>query len=93
AVQGPVVIFAYSRIRANPQVCSVWWAIGRGFVSIPVGALVNAFGAIVFGAPLGLKYAAGTLHWSLLMSSLTVVPAATVFGISWPDLQRIFAHF
>ncbi|GLJ06872.1 hypothetical protein SUGI_0050930 [Cryptomeria japonica] len=92
AVEGPVVIFAYSRIRANPQVCSVWWAIGRGLVSIPAGALVNAFGAIVFGAPLGLAYAARTLHWSLLMSLFTVGPTATVFGISWPDWQRIFSH-
>ncbi|GLJ22812.1 hypothetical protein SUGI_0429970 [Cryptomeria japonica] len=35
AVEGPPLILAYSRIRANPQVCSVWWANGRGLVSIP----------------------------------------------------------
>lgn len=91
-VEGPVVVLAYSQIRLNPQTCSKMWAIGRGLLSFPIGALVNAFGAIVFGAPLGLEYAARALHWSLLMSSLTVVPAATVFGASWQDWQRVFAH-
>lgn len=91
-VEGPVVVLAYSQIRLNPQTCSKMWAIGRGLLSFPIGALVNAFGAIVFGAPLGLEYAARTLHWSLLISSLTVVPAATVFGASWQDWQRVFAH-
>uniref|UniRef100_A0A0D6R5Q8 GPI biosynthesis protein Pig-F n=1 Tax=Araucaria cunninghamii TaxID=56994 RepID=A0A0D6R5Q8_ARACU len=93
AVQGPVVSVAYSLIRASPQVCSAWRSMGRGLLSIPAGALVNAFGAIVFGAPLGLQAAARTLHWSLLMSSFTVVPVSTVFGMSWPDWQRVFAHF
>eukprot|EP00253_Pinus_taeda_P027622 PITA_27622 len=78
-VEGPVVVLAYSQIRLNPQTCSKMWAIGRGLLSFPIGALVNAFGAIVFGAPLGLEYAARTLHWSLLMSSLTFRPVQDWF--------------
>ncbi|BAF26215.2 Os10g0200800 [Oryza sativa Japonica Group] len=37
------------------------------------GAFLNAFGAIVLGAPIGIKYWAATTYWSLLMSLFTVV--------------------
>ncbi|KAH7547536.1 hypothetical protein FEM48_Zijuj01G0320200 [Ziziphus jujuba var. spinosa] len=55
-------------------------------------ALVNAFGAIALGAPVGIKYLPKTINWSLMMSLFTVVPATSVFGSSWADWQRIFAH-
>ncbi|KAK2976591.1 hypothetical protein RJ640_021393 [Escallonia rubra] len=57
-----------------------------------VGAIANALGAIVLGAPVGIKYFPGTLNWSLLMSALTFVPAASVFGSSWTEWHRIFAQ-
>ncbi|XAR50448.1 hypothetical protein NMG60_11004781 [Bertholletia excelsa] len=38
------------------------------------------------------RYFLKTLNWSILMSVFTVVPAASVFGSSWTDWQRIFAH-
>ncbi|KAF2301542.1 hypothetical protein GH714_025673 [Hevea brasiliensis] len=67
-------------------------AVGRGILALPVGALVNALGAIVLGAPVGIEYLPKTINWSLLMSSFMFVPAASVFGSSSPHWQRIFAH-
>ncbi|KAF2301551.1 hypothetical protein GH714_025751 [Hevea brasiliensis] len=65
---------------------------GRGILALPVGALVNALGAIVLGAPVGIEYLPKTINWSLLMSSFMFVPAASVFGSSSSHWQRIFAH-
>lgn len=90
-LQCPVVIFSCSLLRRNPQHCSFLKAIGRGVVGLPAGALLNAFGAIVLGAPVRIEYLAKTIHWSLLMSLFTFVPAASVFGASWKDWQRLFA--
>nr|XP_018680221.1 PREDICTED: phosphatidylinositol-glycan biosynthesis class F protein isoform X2 [Musa acuminata subsp. malaccensis] len=56
------------------------------------GALLNAFGAIVLGAPVGLKYWLSTIYWSSLMSLFTFVPAVCVFGTSRTDWQRILAY-
>ncbi|KAK2651762.1 hypothetical protein Ddye_011618 [Dipteronia dyeriana] len=39
-----------------------------------------------------VRYLPKTINWSLLMSLFTFVPAASVFGSSWADWQRIFAH-
>ncbi|KAF3450997.1 hypothetical protein FNV43_RR07086 [Rhamnella rubrinervis] len=91
-VQCPIVILLYSRYRQNRQHCSYWKAVGRGMLGLPVGALVIAFGAIAFGAPIGIKYLPRTINWSLMMSLFTVVPTAAVFGSSWTDWQRIFAY-
>ncbi|KAJ9693458.1 hypothetical protein PVL29_012294 [Vitis rotundifolia] len=38
------------------------------------------------------RYLPRTINWSVLMSLLTFVPAACVFGSSWTDWQRVFAH-
>ncbi|CAN1844844.1 Phosphatidylinositol-glycan biosynthesis class F protein [Linum perenne] len=39
----------------------------------------------------GYRYLLKTINWSLLMSSLTVVPVASVYGSSWADWQRLLA--
>ncbi|KAL8456943.1 hypothetical protein ACS0TY_034971 [Phlomoides rotata] len=92
AVEASVVIPIYSLFRCNPDKCSYVKAIARGLLGLPAGAVVNAFGAIVLGAPVGIQHFKKTIHWSLLMSVFTFVPAASVFGSSWTDWLRIFAH-
>ncbi|KAG8379651.1 hypothetical protein BUALT_Bualt07G0111200 [Buddleja alternifolia] len=92
ALEAAVVILVYSLFRHNPDQCSYVKAIARGLLGLPVGAVVNALGAIVLGAPLGIQHFKKTVHWSLLMSVFTFVPAASVFGSSWTDWHRIFAH-
>ncbi|KAM7256726.1 hypothetical protein ACFE04_012467 [Oxalis oulophora] len=91
-IQCPIVILVYSVFRSNPEKCSYFKAVGRGILGIPIGALVHALGAIVLGAPVGIQYLSKTMHWSLLMSSLTFLPVACVYGASWIDWQRLFAH-
>ncbi|XP_068638238.1 uncharacterized protein [Aristolochia californica] len=88
----PIVLLAYSFFRQDPESCSYWKAVGRGIIGIPAGALLNASGAIILGAPVGLEYLTKTINWSFLMSLFTVVPSATVFGSSWTDWQRLFAN-
>ncbi|XP_021735360.1 phosphatidylinositol-glycan biosynthesis class F protein-like [Chenopodium quinoa] len=70
--------------------CQFSKAVGRGLLGLLAGALVFALGAISLGAPVGSKYTLSTIKWSLLMSSLTFLPAAAIFGASWVDWQRIF---
>ncbi|XP_058226603.1 PIGF/3-ketodihydrosphingosine reductase fusion protein [Rhododendron vialii] len=91
-IEAPIVILIYSMFRSNPKQCSYWKAVGRGILGLPVGAVVNALGAIALGAPVGPKYFLKTVNWSLLMSLFTVVPAASVFGSSWTDWIRLFGH-
>ncbi|KAL0354904.1 UNVERIFIED_CONTAM: Phosphatidylinositol-glycan biosynthesis class F protein, partial [Sesamum radiatum] len=67
-------------------------AIVRGLLGLLAGALVNGLGAIVLGAPVGIQHFTKTVHWSLLMSVFTFVPAASVFGSSCSDWHRIFAQ-
>ncbi|KAK6154014.1 hypothetical protein DH2020_013653 [Rehmannia glutinosa] len=92
AVEASIVIPLYSLFRRNPDQCSYVKAIVRGLLGLPAGALVNAPGAIVLGAPVGIQHFPKTVHWSLLMSVFTFVPAASVYGSSWADWHRIFAH-
>ncbi|CAK9186846.1 unnamed protein product [Ilex paraguariensis] len=91
-VEALIVILFYSLFRQNPNECSYLKAVGRGLLGLPAGAVMNAFGAIVLGAPVHIHYFRKTLDWSLLMSVFTFVPAASIFGSSWIDWQRIFAH-
>ncbi|KAA8542010.1 hypothetical protein F0562_023162 [Nyssa sinensis] len=91
-IEAPIVILLYSLFRKNPDQCSYLKAVGRSMLVLPAGAVVNALGAIALGAPVGIQYFLRTLNWSLLMSLLTFVPAATVFGSSWTDWRRLFAH-
>ncbi|GMQ09340.1 hypothetical protein CsSME_00052755 [Camellia sinensis var. sinensis] len=73
-------------IKGNDTVASAsawkaflyWKAVGRGILGLPAGAVVNALAAIALGAPVGIK--------------CEVVPAVSVFGLSWTNWQRIFAH-
>lgn len=90
-IECPIVILIFSIIRKNPEKCSYLKAVGRGLLGLPIGALVMAFGAITLGAPVYTKYLLATTHWSLLMSLLTITPAACVLGSSWVDWQGIFA--
>ncbi|KAJ7566660.1 hypothetical protein O6H91_02G113400 [Diphasiastrum complanatum] len=87
----PVVLLAYSPLQLRKRTCSVWWVIGHAFLSVPIGAMAVAFLAIACGAPIAVEYASRTLHWSIFMSILLVLPAAMVLGTSWPDWHRIFA--
>ncbi|XP_009783858.1 glycosylphosphatidylinositol anchor biosynthesis protein 11 isoform X2 [Nicotiana sylvestris] len=87
----PIVILLYSHLRHDRSQCSYVKAIGRGLLALPAGAVVNAAGATILGAPVGFEYFPKTLNWSLLMSLLTFVPAACVFGSSWTDWHRVFA--
>ncbi|OAY37026.1 uncharacterized protein C1450.15 [Manihot esculenta] len=91
-VQSPIVTLLYSWFRLDPERCSYLKAVGRGMLALPAGALVNALGAIVLGAPVGIEYLPKTINWSVLMSLCTFVPAASVFGSSWSHWQRMFAH-
>ncbi|GER45890.1 glycosylphosphatidylinositol anchor biosynthesis protein 11 [Striga asiatica] len=91
-VEALVVIPLYSLFRHDTDLCSFLKAIVRGLLGLPAGALVNALGAIVLGAPVGIQHLKKTVHWSLLMSLFTFVPAAAVYGSSWTDWHRIFAH-
>ncbi|KAK8641704.1 hypothetical protein V6N13_011082 [Hibiscus sabdariffa] len=91
AIEFPVVILLFSCFRQKPEKCSYLKAIARGLLGLPVGALINALGALALGAPAGLQYFERTVSWSLLMSSLTFVPTACVYGSCWTDWHRIFA--
>ncbi|KAL3528996.1 hypothetical protein ACH5RR_008318 [Cinchona calisaya] len=90
-IEAPAVILVYSLFRHRPNQCSYLKAAVRGLFALPAGAVVNALGAIALGAPM-IQDFRRTLHWSLLMSVLTCVPAGSVFGSSWADWHRIFAH-
>ncbi|KAK1256564.1 hypothetical protein QJS04_geneDACA019606 [Acorus gramineus] len=68
-VEAPLIIGIYGFFRRDPQHCSWMNCMGFG-VS---GALVNAFGAVVLGAPIRIQYLTRTLYWSLLMSLFTIL--------------------
>ncbi|XP_010278188.1 PREDICTED: uncharacterized protein C1450.15-like isoform X1 [Nelumbo nucifera] len=91
-IETPIVIGVYSMSRWDPEQCSFLKAVGHGLLGIPAGAFLNAFGAIVLGAPIGILYIKRTVNWSLLMSLFTFAPAASVFGSSWNNWQRLFAY-
>ncbi|XP_061375801.1 PIGF/3-ketodihydrosphingosine reductase fusion protein [Gastrolobium bilobum] len=91
-IELPVVILIYSRYRQNRQRCSYLRAVGRGLLGVPVGALINSLGAIALGAPVTIQYLPKTVHWSLMMSLFTTIPASCVLGSSWADWRRIFAQ-
>ncbi|CAH9087531.1 unnamed protein product [Cuscuta epithymum] len=90
--ESPVVLMLYSLFRHDPDQCSYFKALGRGLLGLPTGAVLIGAGAIILGAPVGFQYFSVTLYWSLLMSVLTFVPAASVFGLSLSDWHRIFAQ-
>lgn len=88
----PIVLLTYTFVSMNQGTClSVWKAARRGLLSIPIGAFIAAFGAIIFGAPLSLEHGWRTFYWAQLLSVLTVLPAAIILGGSWSDWQRLFA--
>lgn len=85
-----IVLLTYTFISGKHGI-SVWQAVGRGLLSLPIGAFIAAFGAIIFGAPLALEYSSKTLYWAQLLSVLSVLPTAIILGGSWSDWQRLFA--
>lgn len=91
-MQCTTVILISSFFRKYPVNCSYLKAVGRGLLALLPGMLVFALGAISLGAPVGSKYTLATVHWSLLMSSLTISPVAAIFGASWVDWKRIFVE-
>ncbi|KAM3316125.1 hypothetical protein ACQJBY_034319 [Aegilops geniculata] len=90
--EAPLVIVVFSLLRRDPKRCSFLKAAARGLLGLPIGAFLNAFGAIVLGAPVGIKYWIATIYWSSLMSLFTFVPAACVFGASKVDWQNALSH-
>jgi phosphatidylinositol glycan class F len=99
--EAPIVIVLFSWLRRDHDRCTFIKSVGRGLIGLPIGndissilqgALFNAFGAIVLGAPVGLKYWPATIYWSMLMSLFTFVPAACVFGASKLDWQHILFY-
>lgn len=90
--EAPLVIVVFSLLRRDPKRCSFLKAAARGLLGLPIGAFLNAFGAIVLGAPVGIKYWIATIYWSSLMSLFTFVPAACVFGASKVDWQNVLSH-
>ncbi|XP_020198002.1 uncharacterized protein [Aegilops tauschii subsp. strangulata] len=90
--EAPLVIVVFSLLRRDPKRCSFLKAAARGLLGLPIGAFLNAFGAIVLGAPVGIKYWIATTYWSCLMSLFTFVPAACVFGASKVDWQNVLSH-
>ncbi|KAM0900428.1 hypothetical protein ACQ4PT_020643 [Festuca glaucescens] len=52
-------------------------AAARGLLGLPIGAFLNAFGAVALGAPVGIKFWTATIYWSLLMSLFTENSALT----------------
>ncbi|XP_063937863.1 uncharacterized protein LOC108193529 isoform X2 [Daucus carota subsp. sativus] len=91
-IEAPIVILLFSGFRQHPNQCSYIKAVGRGLLGLPAGAIVNALGAIALGAPVGIQHFSKTANWSILMSVFTIVPTASVFGSSWIEWRRIFAH-
>ncbi|KAG6507949.1 phosphatidylinositol-glycan biosynthesis class F protein-like [Zingiber officinale] len=87
----PIVVASYSFVRRDHD-RPYWEAVSMALFGLPVGALLNALGAIVLGAPVGPKYWISTIYWSCLMSLFTFVPAVCVFGWSRMDWQRIIAN-
>ncbi|KAI4995344.1 hypothetical protein ZWY2020_035247 [Hordeum vulgare] len=90
--EAPLVIVVFSLLRRDHKRCSFLKAAARGLLGLPIGAFLNAFGAIVLGAPVGTKYWMATTYWSSLMSLFTFVPAACVFGASKVDWQNVLSH-
>ncbi|CAM0870169.1 unnamed protein product [Alopecurus aequalis] len=90
--EAPLVIVVFSFLRRDTQRCSFLKAAARGLLGLPIGALLNAFGAVVLGAPVGIKYWTATAYWSLLMSLFTFVPAACVFGASKVGWQNALSY-
>lgn len=90
--EAPLVIVVFSLLRRDPKRCSFLKAAARGLLGLPIGALLNAFGAVVLGAPVGIKYWTATAYWSLLMSLFTFVPAACVFGASKVGWQNALSY-
>uniref|UniRef100_A0A0D3FDC1 Uncharacterized protein n=1 Tax=Oryza barthii TaxID=65489 RepID=A0A0D3FDC1_9ORYZ len=58
--EAPLVIAVFSLLRRNPKRCSFLKAAARGLLGLPIGAFLNAFGAIVLGAPIGINYCGST---------------------------------
>ncbi|KAF3321094.1 phosphatidylinositol-glycan biosynthesis class F protein [Carex littledalei] len=90
--EAPIVIVLFSWLRRDHDRCTFIKSVGRGLMGLPIGALFSAFGAIVLGAPVGLKYWPATIYWSMLMSLFTFVPAACVFGASKLGWQHILSY-
>nr|GFA40599.1 phosphatidylinositol-glycan biosynthesis class F protein-like [Tanacetum cinerariifolium] len=54
-IEIPVVILIYGFFRKDMKQSSYSKAVARGLLALPVGAIVNALGAIAFGAPVGTR--------------------------------------
>nr|CAB3502144.1 unnamed protein product [Digitaria exilis] len=86
--EAPVVIAVFSYLRRDRKSCSFIKAAARGLIGLPVGALLNAFGAIVLGAPVGIKSQGRETNFV----TFQFVPAACVFGASKIDWQNVLSH-
>ncbi|KAH7283576.1 hypothetical protein KP509_34G014500 [Ceratopteris richardii] len=85
-------IVMYSFMSLKERRCpSVWMAIWRSILSLPIGAFVLIFIAIIFGAPWELEHRLKSAFWGQLISAIVVLPAGIVLGGSWLDWQRLFA--
>ncbi|MCO5599514.1 hypothetical protein L7F22_053620 [Adiantum nelumboides] len=82
----------YTLISVKQRRCpSIWEALWRSILSLPIGALILIIAAIIFGAPWDLEHSRITAYWGQLISAIVVMPAGIVLGGSWLDWQRLFA--
>eukprot|EP00898_Chlorokybus_atmophyticus_P007582 jgi/Chlat1/7825/Chrsp66S07266 len=69
----------------------VWQVPARAAVGFPAGDLLLLLVAMAFGAPM-TSSVTQTFYFALLMSALTVAPAACVLGHDGDAWQRVFAQ-
>ncbi|KAF5932522.1 hypothetical protein HYC85_028693 [Camellia sinensis] len=89
-LEAPIVILIYSLFRKNPKRISgihqYWKAVGRGILGLPAGK------KIVLHKDPSLVTVDVIVYHIYFQLTLQVVPAVSVFGLSWTDWQQIFAH-
>ncbi|KAI7744693.1 hypothetical protein M8C21_033095 [Ambrosia artemisiifolia] len=98
-IQVPVVIMVYSVFRKDKNQSSYLKAVARGLLGLPVGAVVNALGAIALGAPVGSRSSLRLLSMVHLGMIGTVYLQIQIIGAwfgAWPmplDWERMWQEW